>query len=175
MVDASSDFSDERFHQTYSAAIVNLAVAANPTDIFTITGSASKIIRILYASVIATRTNSGNFELVALKRSTANSGGTSTSVTAVPHDSNFPAATATALAYTANPTLGTLVGNLSCDKPFAPSSTNNDGGELSEFIFAEQGGAQIVLRNTSQVFAINLNATSVAGGTFSITVRWTEE
>jgi hypothetical protein len=90
---------------TYSAAKVGLVPAASATDIFTITGSASKIIRVTHIEITATTTaaTAAALDILLLKRNVANTGGTSTgSPTPVPHDINAPAVSATVLAYTAN-------------------------------------------------------------------------
>jgi hypothetical protein len=160
--------------QTYSAVINNLAVAATPTDIFTITGSNSKTIRVTKIEIDATRTTAGSVDALLIKRSTANTGGTSAAATAVPHDSNNAAASATVLSYTANPTLGTAVGTLRTTKMFI-ATTTTAGAEHVEWDFGNRPGQAIVLRGTSQVLAINLNSVAVAGSSFDIYVEWTEE
>jgi len=97
---------------TYSAAIGALVTAGAATDIFTITGSATKTIRITRIRIGGNSTTATWHIFLGIKRSTANTGGTSTVLTRVPHDSLNAAATATIRAYTANPTLGTTVGTL---------------------------------------------------------------
>lgn len=160
---------------TYSS-FSSFTVAATATDIFTLTGSSTKTIKI--KSVIISGTNTGNTNalIILLKRSTANSGGTSTTLTAVPHDSNSSAATATARSYTANPTIGTLVGNIMGQLLFLPtlSSTNVSGNESINY--DKIGGQPIILRGTGEVFSVNLNGTSITGTTvMDISVHWTEE
>lgn len=159
---------------TYSAATISFNLATLATDFFTITGSATKTVRVTEISVAFT----GGGVVVAVqlvKRSTANSGGTSTLLTNVPHDSNNAAATATVRSYTANPTLGTLVGVMRADKTDSPltTSTTNPEGVFYKFF----GGPQqpIVLRGTSQVLAFNLNGVTLSGGTAVCYVEWTEE
>jgi hypothetical protein len=160
--------------QTYSAAILGLVPAATPTDIFTITGSASKTIRVTKLTFSGTKTTAGLQDAQFVKRSTANSAGTSTSPTRVPHDSTNAAATATVLAYTANPTTGTLVGAVRVVKILypAPAGTTN---AISEFIFGDQRQQSFVLRGTSEVLALNLNSVTVTGGSIDAYVEWTEE
>src|SRR6266550_8344389 len=83
---------------TYSAAKVGLVPGSSATDFFTLTGSATKTVRITRITITATTTSATPvaLDILLLKRSTANTGGTSTgSPTAVPHDSANPAATAT--------------------------------------------------------------------------------
>lgn len=157
---------------TYSATVTGLASAAACTDLFTITGSASKTIRVTKLKISGVQTTGGLIDVVVLKRSTANTAGTSTNPTAVPHDSGFAAATATINAYTANPTTGNLVGNVRVDKLFVSASTALGG--VLEYNFGNSAGSSIVLRGTTQVLAVNLNGATVTGGAFDITVEWVE-
>lgn len=160
---------------TYSAAASGLTPAASATDVFTITGSASKTIKITRISVTGS-TTAGSGVLVNLqiiKRSTANSGGTSTTLTNVPHDSTSAAATATVRSYTANPTLGSTVGTIRAER-VAFESTSVIASRLN-WDFGTRGAKNIVLRGTSEVIAINLSAKTVTGGSLSIDIEWVEE
>lgn len=158
------------------SAFASFTAVANATDIFTITGSASKTIKIRRVVVSGTNTGNTNALVILLKRSTANSGGTSTTPSVVPHDSNDAAGSAVARAYTANPTLGTLVGNLEGKLVFLPTlaSTNVSAGE--EVLYGPNGPKPITLRGTGEVFAVNLNGVALLGTTvMNIAVDWTEE
>lgn len=159
---------------TYSAAATGIVPAAAATDIFTITGSASKTIRVLKVSISATQTTAGENAVILLKRSTANTAGTSAAVTAVPHDSSNAAATGTVLSYTANPTAGTLVGNLRSRKIAFQGATGTTSDE-AVFDFGNRPGQAIVLRGTAQVLAINLTGATITGGSVNMYVEWTEE
>jgi hypothetical protein len=184
-VDLQSDtvgslyINDENRKATYSASFTALVAAASATDIFTITGSGSKTVRILRMFITPTQTTAAYNIVNVVKRSTANTGGTSTTRTAVPHDSVNAAATATIRTYTANPTLGTSVGNIRSQRALFPSST--PGGNISAsptygFTFGDPSGGQpIVLRGTSQVLAINLNASTITGNSIDGYIEWTEE
>jgi hypothetical protein len=161
---------------TYSAAIDALNVAGSATDIFTITGSATKVVRIKRISLSGWRTANTQFSVIGLRRSTANSGGTSTTPTVVPYDSSYAAGTAVARAYTANPTLGTLVGNLFSQTVAIGTQTPGNAQSLPtiplEIEFQEDRAP--VIRGTNEVFALNLAATTIAGSSLRITVEWTE-
>lgn len=159
---------------SYSASSTFTAVSG-ATDIFTITGSATKTIRIRRVTVSGTNTGNTNALIVMLKRSTANTGGTSTNLTEVPHDSNDAAATATALSYTANPTTGTLVGNLYHRLMYLPSLTSSNVRSEFEMGWGQDGAKPIILRGTSEVFAINMNSVAITGTTvMNISIDWTE-
>lgn len=163
---------------TYSATAIGIAPVASTTDFFTLTGSATKTVRVLSASCNGTSTAEATHVVVALKRSTANSAGTSSNLTEVPLDSSLSAATATALSYTANPTTGALVGNIE-----ARQVTTTEAAaavvqpKAAEFVFGQGRQAYpVTLRGTAQVFALNGNAASFAAGTsLNCSVQWVEE
>ena len=158
---------------TYSATIFNLAPATLATDVFTITGSATKTIRITRITTSGTQTTGGSINVIILKRSTANTAGTFTAQIAVPHSSTSAAATATVLAYTANPTLGTLVGNVRSRKVFMNATTGASDEYISEF--GTRNSQAIVLRGINEVVAVNVNATTLAGESLDVSIEWTEE
>lgn len=160
---------------TYSAVVNALTPPATPTDMVTITGSATKTIRIRRVELSTTQTTAGINTFFLVKRSTANSAGTSSSATAVPHDSNNAAATATVLSYTANPTLGTAVGNVRGTKLLTPAATSLAQAPY-EWDFDGPLGQSIVLSGTSQVLALNFNGAALpAGLSVNCTITWTEE
>lgn len=162
--------------QTYSAAITGLAVAAAATDIFTLTGSATKTIKVRAVHVSATRTADAKTDLVMLKRSTANSGGTSTTPTRVPHDSTNTAATGVVNAYTANPVVGTLVGIIRSRKQYIPVAASSALESEASYVFGSAESTQgITLRGTGEVFAVNLNGQTITGPSFDMSIEWTEE
>ena len=165
------------FRATYSAtSAIAFASASSATDIFTITGSASKTIRILRIGFSLQVTTAGIINVLLVKRSAANSGGTSAAATAVPHDSNDAGATATVLNYTANPSgLGAAVGTVRGVRIFPITSGSDVYTTWQEFEFGNLPEKAVVLRGTSQVLALNLNAATVTGGTWICFVEWTEE
>ena len=161
--------------KTYSAAVVGLvASATTPTDIFTIYGSSTKTIRITRIALTATQTTAAQRDVLLIKRSTANTGGTSTAVNAVPHDSTSSAATASVKSYTLNPTaLGTAVGTLRSRKVYIGTTTGNSDELIIEF--GPINAQEIILRGTAEGLAINLNSIASTGNLFDISIEWTEE
>lgn len=160
---------------TYSASAA-VVLAASATDVFTITGSASKTIRVNRIAVTGKATAASVFAVDLSKRSTANTGGTSSAATAVPHDSASAAASATVLSYSANPTLGSLIGTvrlqllaftIAATTPFPPSPLVWD--------FTTRNGQAVVLRGITQVLALSLEAQTVTGGAVFVEIEWTEE
>lgn len=168
-----SDASVDGYKKTYLASIVGLVPPATPTDIFTITGSATTTVRITRIFLTGTQTTAAQRDILLIKRSTANTAGTSTAPTRIPLDANDAAATATVLAYTANPTLGTGIGTLYSRK--MQISTVSLLGDTLELAFGAESGKCVVLRGIAQVLAVNLNSVTSAGNLFNVTVEWTEE
>ena len=159
---------------TFSASINGLALAALATDVFTLTGSATKTIKITKVTVNAIQTTAAQVAVVLLKRSTANTVGTSTAQTAVPYDSTSVAPTATVLAYTANPTVGALVGNLFTQRVFVPSAATASDAQGLAIAYGDVGQQYPILRGIAQVFAVNLAGVTVTGGSANISIEWTE-
>ncbi len=168
--------------RTYRAStIIPLvtAVTVNRT-IWNIIGSATttvtvKRIRISGVS-IATAVNYLVFNLV--KYSTATSGGTSTTLVAVPIDSNSAAATAVVKAYTAVATDGALIGTLCSAKVLCPITATAAALQFGEdifFDFTANGQNGIVLRGTAQELALLYPVAAATVPTQAIDVEWTEE
>lgn len=159
---------------TYSASASGIVMAATPTDVFTLTGSATKTIRIMEMRIDGSQTTEADRSILLIKRSTANSAGTSSTLTAIPWDSNDVAATAVARSYTANPTLGTTVGTLLSDAFFLGDAAKPSAED--KFIWQANGPAKaIVLRGTGEVLAVNFNSVTSAGSSVNFYVKWTEE
>lgn len=156
----------------YSAGVTNFTVAANATDIFNIIGSATKTVRINRIRISGSTTSGSPVKvgIQAIKRSTANTGGTRVATSMVPHDSTSAAATANVGHYTANPTtLGTSVGVVRTVQ-IAFNQSGLTGGDIL-WDFRDQ---PIILRGVAQQLCVNFNATSVTGSLISIDVEWTE-
>ena len=164
---------------TYSASITAIPPAANPTDIVTIYGSATKTIRILRVEISGTRSTATQTEFALIKRSTVLTGGTFAAMTSVPHDSTDPAASATPKSWTANPTGGgTVVGTLRNAKLLlaVPASTSASNTIIWEF--GDRAGAQaIVLVGVGEGLCISMLGIAMTGGGGSVDVslEWTEE
>jgi hypothetical protein len=71
---------------TFSAGQVGLVVASSATDIFTITGAAGRKIKVLRIEVSGIATAAGTQPYSVVKRTTANTGGTSAALSAVAHE-----------------------------------------------------------------------------------------
>ena len=167
------------FKTSYSAS-AEVVASATATDIFTIYGSATKTIRVTYLAFTASQSTSANQLVRVIKRSTANTGGTSSNISEIPHDSTSAAATATVLSYTANPTLGTAIGTLGSHNVILPDDApSGAGGSLPGgpyVLFTATRPAQAyLLRGTSEGLVVNLAGSAGGGNNYSFFVEWTEE
>lgn len=163
---------------TYSAAASGFAPAALATDVFTIIGSATKSVKVLRVSISGTTTSGSGVtvNLAIVKRSSADTAGTSSVITNVVHDSNDAAATAVVRSYTANPTLGTTVGSVRTARfAFPTAGLLESTGVSSEYEFGFGPEKAITLRGVAEQLVINLGATTITGGILSAYVEWTEE
>lgn len=166
----------EGLKATYSAAVSAFIPPAAATDIFTIQGSASKVIRITYIIISCTTSAGSGISINAsiIKRSAANTGGTFATLTNVPNDSSDAPATAVVKIYTVNPTaLGASVGIVRTQR----FQINTSGTSSNELIF-EMGtrpAKTIVLRGTSEFLNINFGGATITNPLCSISIEWTEE
>jgi hypothetical protein len=169
---------------TYAACGIGYTAYATPTDLLTITGSASKTVVVTNLVIFMQSTAAALQTIDVLKRSTANSGGTATSPTPVPHDSTSAAATGVLNLYTAAPTTGTLVGVLrtllvsSTTLTVAPLQTGLNGilNSMPPYpLLVNDIRRPIVLHGVNEVLAINYRGAALTGGfTASWHVEWVE-
>jgi hypothetical protein len=164
---------------TFSASVKGLA--AGTTDIFSITGSATKLVKITKINFSGTNTNQVLADIQFIKRSTASSGGTSTAVPAVPHDSNDAAATAAIKAYTVSPTtLGTTVGAIRSAKQFLPTPAPSGSAGIGSIQvlmndFGNRPAKTLALRGINESIVISLAGTTLTLPSIDIDIEWTEE
>ena len=149
----------------YSAASIHFVPAATATDICTLTGSATKPVKVISFKVFSNQTSAGTNQFHLIKRSTADTGGTFNTMTAIPFDSGWDAATATAVYYLANPTTGTAVGTMFV-KRFATGISTSLLLPYFDFLDSKQGPAftPIVLHGTAEQIALNFNSQAIPSG-----------
>jgi hypothetical protein len=161
---------------TFSVGIRSLSpTSANPTDIITISGTNSKTVRVLQIRFSAIQSTAASQEIDIIKRSTLDSGGTSTTSTGVAWNSNFPGSLATVTSYTVNPTtLGSSLGFLASAKMFVPAGGTVETEEYV-FDFSQMGG--VVLNDANELLAVNWGngAALTSGLNINCTIIWTEE
>jgi hypothetical protein len=166
---------------TYRAATIgNVVAAAGAAMFFVIAGSGSKTIKIWHIRISGdTLTTLAVNSIVLEKWSTAPTGGTATTLVAVPHDSSDAAASASLIqVYTAAPTEGTLVGTMGCNRHIQKSSTVVDGSQFDdvEWVFGTNGETRpIVLRGTAQALSLAFSAAPATAVTLAVEIEWTEE
>lgn len=169
---ASADNEPER--NTYGAGVLGFTLAATPTDILTIQGSASKIIRIKSIIINGNSATLAAYPVSLIRRSTAHTGGTSTVIVAGKHDTSDPNSAAVIRYFTANAApVGTTVATLHVGRVIAASASNLD---RLPFQYAWQNDKAIVLRGVGEFLAINMGGTALAGATtMDVDILWTEE
>jgi len=166
---------------TYRAAIPNnFAAAAGAAMFFVITGSGTKTLRIRRIRATSPTLTTQEFNSIVMEKwSTAPTGGTATTLTQVPLDSNSAAATATLCqVYTAAPTEGTLVGTLGTVRALleATAAAVADNPMTADWDFRAMSEAeQPTLRGTAQAISLAFGAAPGSAVTMGIEVEWTEE
>jgi hypothetical protein len=147
---------------------------AAPTDVINLQGSGTKTIRILHIQIYPVATAAGTVDIQLVRRSTANSGGTSSAPAIGKNDSSDAAATLAQLVYTANPTsTGTTVANLGACRTSVITS-----GALAPCVFdyTTRNDKGLRLSGTSEFLSINGNgATLLTGETWAYDIEWSEE
>jgi hypothetical protein len=161
---------------TYSAAISAYAPYATAQDILTISGSATKVVRVTRVEVSGRATAANQLDVQVLVRSVGNTGGTPTALGAVPHDSTSSAATASVVTYGAAPGSGGLVGAVRAAQ-MNMSATGSGGAAVpQDWDFTTRNVQALALRGTAQMVAINLNGATIPAGTaLDLSIEWTEE
>ncbi len=157
---------------SYSAAVAAFG-NSSAGDIFCVNGSATKTIKVKNIQVSAVASAAIADDIQLYKRSTADTGGTPTSVTAVPHDSLNAAATASVTAYATAPTAGTLVGMIRSRVITIPTTSAGVESMAAIFHFTTSWDQPITLRGATQGLCVAVPAT--AGGLWALDAEWSEE
>lgn len=156
--------------QKYSVASASVTPAATPTDIVTLIGSATKTVYVTRVRLVGLATTKGVLAMQLLKRSTANTGGTKTTPTPVPYDSQNAAASAVVNQYSANPTVGTSLGAVAAEN-LSMAVAGDPTGHI-DWDFRDN---PIALRGVAQSLSINGSGGAVpAGGAIGYAVEWYE-
>lgn len=156
---------------TYSATQANITAVASQTDQCTLTGSATKTVRVRKIIFTNLPTTAVTEPIAIVKRSTANTGA-GTALPKASYDSqNATTTVALAETWTAAPTVGTLAGTIA--DIIAPFAVSTGANTPVVFTFGANGESALVLRGIAQSVSINLNATTFTG-TVGCTFVWTE-
>lgn len=165
---------------TYAATGIGIAPAASATDIACLTGSATKVVRVKRIRVSGTAGTLVNVPVLITKHAAANTGGTAATGTALPVpytlDTNNPAVSATATAYTANPTITDSSAGIVASGMLVLTATGTLAGNTGLIIdwSADALNQGPILRGVAQQICVNLNATSPSSGLVHVTFLWTE-
>ena len=162
---------------TFRYVAQDITPVATATDVLVLTGSATKVIRVTKVEVVGTATTASIYDHYIVKRTTANTGGTSTDVTAAKSDSADDAQTAALALYTANPSaLGTGIAVEAHKTYLSASATPGAAALPSSYEFGVRNDKAIVLRGTSESLAINFNGQAVpTGASLYLSFEWTED
>lgn len=168
---------------TYFVNSIGIVPAATPTDIFCLTGSATRTVRVKQIRVSGTAGTAINITTYLMKHTVANTGGTAASTeatglpTITPADSGFAAATATATAYTANPTIDASRVFLSSQTMFLPVTSTAVASVVAGWNFdAPSSFSPLVLRGIAQQACINYNGvTTPSSGVVTVSMIFTEQ
>jgi len=171
---------------TYMGSTAFTTPAAATADMFQLFGSSTKTVKILWIALCYQGTTPGTTtdQVFLVKRSTANSGGTAGTTTVTPVDSNNAASTAgaTCKVYTANPTPGTLLGQLAAYNLcayFPPAGTGTVSAVVPTLVLfdARLAGQPITLRGTAEGVCVNFNGVIPSATTpkLAFNIIWTEE
>jgi hypothetical protein len=167
--------------QTYKASTIIPLVTAVTANVpfFNIIGSATKTISIKKISVNGHTLTAVAYTTINVEKlSTASSGGTSTTLVAVPLDSANGTATAVVKAYTVAPTRGTLVGTISSQRILSQATVAVASGITTDFEFKYGDFSQsspVVLRGATQELCLTYPVALTTAGTCAIDIEWTEE
>ncbi len=168
----SADNEPER--ATFGAGVSGFTLGTAPTDILTIQGAVGKVVRIKSIIINGNSGTTAAYPLLLIRRSSANTAGTSTAVTPTAHDTLDGSSAATVRYYTANASsLGTSVGTMHVGRLVAANAANLDRLALQ---YSWQNDKAIILRGASDYLVLNMNGASLsATTTLDIDLLWTEE
>lgn len=173
---ALSDTNGRQFIKTYpdttttSFHASKKFAASSTTDVAVMPGNATNTAILTRIIVTCTQTTAGVLNIEVLKRSTADTSGTSAGMTAIPDDANYSAAVSAPLSYTGTgPTVGTPIGDI--DNAQIGCLAAATAGANDVYVF--RPAKPIVLRGTAQQVALNLGG-AVTGGNVTVTWEWME-
>ncbi len=167
---------------TYRASHTAVLVAAVTVDrpFVTIYGSATKTVRVQSITISGLTLTAVAYLNIGLRKySTAVSGGTSTALTKVPLDSASAASTATNVnAYTAIPTAGTPVGDISSRRVMGQATTAAAAGipQVVDFDLTPVGdGSAVVLRGIAEGIGLVWLTAPATAVSMLVRIEYTEE
>lgn len=165
---------------SYAATGIALVPASTATDLACLTGVAGKVVRLQQVSINGSAGTLINVPVTLRKNASADTGGTAATSTALPVpyalDSANPAAGASTIAYTANPTIVDTTPGLIDSGVLVLSATGTLAGNTGLLFnyFNRNFLEAPTLRGIAQQVCVNLNSTTVSSGVLSVSFKWTE-
>ena len=161
------------FRPTYRFTAVDITPVATATDVLTLTGSATKTIRVTKVTIMGSSTASSIYDAYLVKRSAANTGGTLTNPTASSADSTDATAAGVLTLYTANPSA--LGAGIVVEASKVYLGTAAITSPTVTYTWGTRGDKAPILR-VGESLAINFNGAAVpAGASLYMTFEWTED
>jgi len=160
------------YRNCFKACSAFITPAAATTDIMQITGSSSKTIRVLEVDVsfTASVTTGLPTPTYLVKRSSADTSGTTSTMTTVALSSGNTSPTASITAYTANPTTGTAVGNICAYQILATEGPVGAAGASENYLTptcvvykAGSFDQAVTLTSAAEALCLNFNGTIPSG------------
>jgi hypothetical protein len=167
--------------QTYRMSVRGfLPVASATSPLFSIQGSATKIIRIIRIKISwSCTTGTALPNDISLQKFSALTGGTTGNTpTGAKNDTNNGAQTAVCLQYSAVPTTATVIGGISAVERMTwvtAGATVASVQPAIDWYFGTMNQQQLVLRGTAEFYGIVCAAVGATGPLMSLWVEWEEE
>lgn len=162
---------------TYRYTFQAAAPYATPTDWIVIRGANGVVVRITHLEISGAATAATEVIFAFKKHTIADTVGTSTNPTPVPHDSGDGAAQATVFLYTVAPTIdasAVIFEPVRLTLAVAPAATSVNPDRFVADYGARPSKAP-TLRGVAQEFALNFGGAAVpAGGVYDGVIEWTE-
>lgn len=153
------------YHASASFAGSSTTIAAH------LIGHATNMVLVTKVMFSCTQTTAGNVTVTVNKTSAASSGGTAATMTAIPDDSVYSAASASAQSFTGTgPTVGTAVGQVDAYKLGCMATGTATPNDIYILNLRQK---PIVLRAATQTLEIGVGA-ATTGGNYTTTFEWEE-
>lgn len=156
----------------YAQIPAHIGYGTNPTDMITVMGAAGKIIRVSQMRVAINTTAAGRLDAKFIKRTTLNTGGTSTPVTVATSNTTDPAASASVKEWTVIPA---SLGTATQTGTYALVTTVPTSAP-AQFALNIPFPEGIILTNANESISFGLAGAALpAGFTAIVDISWTEE
>lgn len=162
---------------SYSGATAEYEGYSGTTDWMELCGSSTKTVVLRSFYLEGHADSAAHVDVILAKRSSAGSGGGPATLTAVPHDSNNPSATASLVTYTTTPTSGDVVGLLRSGEISLVAVASGGALHPEEWIFGENQVQGVRLNSASECVTLGTSPAVdlPTGAGFHINLEWTEE